>query len=116
MGPQADQVKSPPLGMYIAGGWGDEIGDFADTAALIECCDLVISVDTAVLHLAAALGKPTWLLSRYDNCWRWLKDCKDSPWYPTLRQFRQPTDGDWAGMMNEVRGELIKLVSQRKAA
>lgn len=115
VGEQSAQVKTPPSGMTI-GDFSEEIGDFYDTAALIECLALVISVDTAVLHLAAALGKPTWLLSRYDNCWRWLKDRKDSPWYPTLRQFRQPSDGDWNGMMNEVRGELTKLVQQRKAA
>ncbi len=72
-----------------------EVADFADTAALIAHLDLVICVDTAVAHLAAALGKPVWLLNRFDSCWRWLRDRDDSPWYPTLRQFRQPSPGDW---------------------
>lgn len=73
-----------------------ELRDWADTAALVAALDLVISVDTAVAHLAAALGKPVWLLNRYDTCWRWLLGRDDSPWYPTLRQFRQPAFGDWA--------------------
>jgi Flp pilus assembly protein TadD len=70
--------------------------DFSDTAALIMNLDLVISVDTAVAHLAGALGKNVWLLNRYDTCWRWLRQRSDSPWYATLRQFRQPQPGDWA--------------------
>ena len=72
-----------------------EMGDFADTAALIANLDLVISVDTSVAHLAGALGKPVWLLDRFDPCWRWLIGRRDSPWYPTLRLFRQPRPGDW---------------------
>lgn len=115
VGPEAHQVKTPPLGIKI-GDWSDELYDFYDTAALIECLDLVISVDTSVVHLAGALGKPVWLLSRYDNCWRWHNGAENSPWYPSLRQFRQPSNGDWCGMMNEAAGELRKLVSQRMAA
>ena len=69
----------------------DQAKDFADTAALIANLDLVIGVDTAVIHLAAALGKPVWVLSRFDGCWRWLFDRTDSPWYPTLRLFKQKT-------------------------
>jgi len=69
--------------------------DFADTAALLANLDLVISVDTAVAHLAGALGKPIWLLNRHDSCWRWLWGRDDSPWYSSLRQFRQPAPGDW---------------------
>lgn len=113
VGPENLQVRTPPVGMTI-GDWSDEIDDFHDTAALIECLDLVISVDTSVVHLAGAMGKPVWLLSRYDNCWRWLNDRKDSPWYPSLTQFRQPSQGDWSGMMNEVREQLHNLI--RKAA
>ncbi|ASG21507.1 hypothetical protein Y958_12310 [Nitrospirillum viridazoti CBAmc] len=71
------------------------VADFADTAALISQLDLVISVDTAVAHLAGALGRPVWLLNRFDTDWRWLLGRDDSPWYPTLRQFRQTTPGDW---------------------
>ncbi|MDR1935464.1 MAG: tetratricopeptide repeat protein, partial [Candidatus Accumulibacter sp.] len=67
----------------------DEVGDFADTAAIVANLDLVISVDTAVLHLAGAMGKPVWLLNRFDTDWRWLLEREDSPWYPTMRIFRQ---------------------------
>jgi tetratricopeptide (TPR) repeat protein len=83
--------------------FGDALEDFADTAALIENLDLVITVDTAIAHLAGALGKPVWLLNRYASCWRWLQDRTDSPWYPTLRQFRQSTVGDWTSVVSAVR-------------
>jgi ADP-heptose:LPS heptosyltransferase len=81
------------LSELVARGWSgprlvdvsSQLNDFSDTAALIENLDLVISVDTATAHLAAALGKPVWILSRFDNCWRWLLDRSDSPWYPTVR-------------------------------
>jgi hypothetical protein len=72
-----------------------ELGDFAETAALVESLDLVISVDTAVAHLAGALNKPVWLLNRWDTDWRWLLQREDSPWYPSLRQFRQTREGGW---------------------
>jgi tetratricopeptide (TPR) repeat protein len=72
-----------------------KVKDFADTAAIISNLDLVVSVDTAVAHLAGAMGKPVFLLDRYDNCWRWLSKRTDSPWYPALRIFRQPRMGDW---------------------
>jgi Flp pilus assembly protein TadD len=86
--------------------WTDELHDFADTAALIDALDLVISVDTAVAHLAGALGKPVWLLNRFDTCWRWLLDRTDSPWYPTMRLFRQPRPGDWDAVLGNVRSAL----------
>jgi ADP-heptose:LPS heptosyltransferase len=69
--------------------------DFLDTAAVVEALDLVVSVDTAVAHLAGALGKPVLLLDRYDNCWRWLHGREDTPWYPTMRIVRQSRAGDW---------------------
>jgi lipoprotein NlpI len=93
-----------------------EMGDFADTAALIANLDLVISVDTAVAHLAAALGKPVWLLSSFDPCWRWLVDRHDSPWYPTLRLFRQPKPGDWDAVLKDVQTTLHKLVDDISSA
>jgi tetratricopeptide (TPR) repeat protein len=83
-----------------------EMADFADTAALVVQLDLVISVDTAVAHLAAALGRPVWLLDRFDPCWRWLTGRRDSPWYPTLRLFRQPEPGDWGPVVQQVQSEL----------
>ncbi len=84
----------------------DEIGDFADTAALIANLDLVISVDTAVAHLAAALGKPVWMLNRFDPCWRWLAGRRDSPWYPTLRIYSQPRPDDWETVVTDIAHDL----------
>jgi len=75
--------------------WTAELADFADTAALVEALDMVVSVDTSVAHLAGALGKPVCILSRFDGCWRWLLDRDDTPWYPTARLFRQARPGDW---------------------
>ena len=88
--------------------------DFLDTAAIIKSLDLVITVDTSVAHLSAAVGTPTWILSRYDGCWRWLKDRNDSPWYPdVVRLFHQKERGNWHPVINEVREELIKLVASK---
>jgi len=86
--------------------WTDELTDFSDTAALIMALDLVIAVDTAVAHLAAALGKPTWLLNRFFPCWRWLSSGAGSAWYPTLRQFRQTRLDDWETVIATVRNRL----------
>jgi tetratricopeptide (TPR) repeat protein len=83
-----------------------EMADFADTAALIATLDLVISVDTAVAHLAAALGKPVWLLDRFAPDWRWLLGRRDSPWYPTLRLYRQPRPGDWDSVIADIVRDL----------
>lgn len=71
------------------------IGDFADTAALIDRLDLLITVDTSVAHLAGGLGRPVWVLDRFSSCWRWLTGRTDSPWYPTLKLLRQPAPGQW---------------------
>ena len=88
-----------------------DVADFADTAAIVAGLDLVISVDTAVVHLAGALGKPVFLLDRYDNCWRWLSGRRDSPWYPGLRIFRQERIGDWSGPMQQVAATLRALAA-----
>jgi hypothetical protein len=85
--------------------------DFSDTAALIGQLDLVISVDTSTAHLAAALGKPVWLLNRHNSCWRWLLGRSDSPWYPTLRIYRQPAPGDWNSVVARVRQDLDRLIA-----
>lgn len=83
-----------------------ELHDFADTAALIDQLDLVISVDTSVAHLAGAMGKPVWILLCFDCCWRWLADRSDSPWYPTARLYRQDRPGDWDGVVARVCRDL----------
>lgn len=85
---------------------GPEIGDFEDTAAIMAALDLVISSDTSALHLAGALGCPTWALLARVADWRWLTDRSDSPWYPTLRLYRQEHAGDWAGVVARVGRDL----------
>jgi hypothetical protein len=90
---------------------GAEIGDFADSAAILAQLDLVIAVDTAIVHLAGAMGKPVWTLLPFAADWRWLLARGDSPWYPTMRLFRQPTAGDWASVFAEVARELRALQS-----
>ena len=84
----------------------DDLNDFSDTAALIMNLDLVITVDTSVAHLVGALGKPVWILSRFDGCWRWLNHREDSPWYPTARLFHQKNAGVWDEVMDRVAAEL----------
>ncbi len=83
--------------------------DFSDTAALIESLDLIISVDTSTAHLAGALGKPVWILNRYDSCWRWLRGQSDSPWYPTATIYQQGSPGDWGGVIEKVKIDLSLL-------
>jgi tetratricopeptide (TPR) repeat protein len=85
--------------------------DFSETAALVSCLDLVITVDTSVAHLAGALGCPTWILLPYTPDWRWLLNRDDSPWYPTVRLFRQTEARDYASVLDRVKIELRKLVS-----
>lgn len=104
-GAGARQAASPPPGMDFHD-FTSELNDFADTAALVEALDLVITVDTAVAHLAGALGKPVWILSRFDACWRWLSNRTDSPWYPTARLFYQPAPHDWDNVMAAVAAAL----------
>jgi tetratricopeptide (TPR) repeat protein len=88
------QLRRSPLRERVID-WSDDFPDFSDTAALIDNLDLVIAVDTSVAHLAGALGKPLWLLNRYNTCWRWLLGRDDSPWYPTARLFRQDGTRNW---------------------
>ena len=88
-----------------------ELGDFADTAAIISQLDLVICVDTAVAHLAGALGKPVWILLSFVPDWRWMLEREDSPWYPTVRLFRQQKAGDWEGVCDRIKTALQDTVS-----
>lgn len=92
-----------------------DVADFADTAALVANLDLVISVDTSVAHLAGGMGRPVWLLSRYDGCWRWLHDRTDSPWYPGMRIYRQEQPHDWPAVIARVRHDLAVLARHHQA-
>ena len=107
-GGPAEQLRSAPAGFKIYDPT-HLLNDFADTAALIEALDLVISVDTSVVHLAGGMGKPIWVLNRLDACWRWLEGRTDSPWYPSARLFHQPVAGDWQSVVAEVAEALRSL-------
>jgi Flp pilus assembly protein TadD len=106
LGPAAAQARRPPAGLELID-HTNELHDFADTAALLANLDLIITVDTAVAHLAGALARPAWVLLPYMPDWRWMLDRTDSPWYPTLRLFRQKTRGDWAQVMERIQISLL---------
>jgi ADP-heptose:LPS heptosyltransferase len=91
----------------------DRDGVFVDTAAILQHLDLVITSDTALAHLAGALGRPVWMLVSTDSAWRWLEKRSDSPWYPTMRIFRQRSLGDWPGVFQEVTEALRSEVAAR---
>jgi len=110
LGPPAAQLAAPPEGMFVHD-VAHRLGDFADTAAVMANLDLVITVDTASAHLAGALGRPVWLLNRFDTCWRWLLNRDDSPWYPSLRQFRHDGQEGWASVMQRVADALDGAVA-----
>jgi hypothetical protein len=99
------QSQSLPPEMNILD-WTNELHDFAETAALIANLDLVVTVDTAVAHLASAMGKPVWVMLPFVPDWRWMLNRDDSPWYPTMRLFRQNSPGDWPGVVESVAREL----------
>jgi tetratricopeptide (TPR) repeat protein len=88
---------------------GHRLDDFADTAAAVSLLDLVISIDTSIVHLAGAMGKPVWVMLLLTQDWRWLLDREDSPWYPSARLFRQTSVGDWDGVIERVRTELLRF-------
>ena len=109
LGPPAGQMQAlreAPLHDVSA-----RMTDWAATADLVAGLDLVITVDTAVAHLAGALGRPVWMLNRFDSCWRWFLDREDSPWYPTMRQFRQRRRGDWAAVIERVGDALRRTAA-----
>jgi hypothetical protein len=88
---------------------GDEINDFTDTAALCQLMDIVISVDTSVAHLSSAMGKPTWILLPFSPDWRWLLNREDSPWYQSVKLFRQSQMGDWTQILETLSQELTRI-------
>jgi len=114
VGPEARQLKDAPAGLDIVD-LGRDIHDFADTAAILQQLDLLISVDSAPAHLAGALGRPVWTLLPYVADWRWQIDREDTPWYPTMRLFRQPKFGAWAPVWDRVAQELRSLVEARRS-
>ncbi len=107
-GPTAEQGKAPPPGMKLVD-LSPEIKDFEDTAAILTLADLLISIDSAPAHLAGALGRPAWVMLGFVADWRWLLERDDSPWYPTLRLFRQPQRNDWASVVAAIRPELERF-------
>jgi tetratricopeptide (TPR) repeat protein len=109
--------KGPPSSeLAVAGDWPcgpivdptPDLNDFADTAALVANLDLVIACDTSTAHVAGAIGKPVWILNRFDGCWRWGHGREDSPWYPTARLFNQTKPGDWAAVIEAVKDRLAE--------
>jgi hypothetical protein len=92
--------------------FGNDLDDFNDTAALCELMDVVISVDTSVAHLSGALGKPTWVLLPFSPDWRWLLDRDDSPWYPSVKLYRQPRVGDWGSVLEKVKADIAQIRNQ----
>jgi hypothetical protein len=111
-----EQLGDLPSGMIVEtlGDDFDATSDaFIDTAAVMQNLDLVITCDTAVAHLAGALGRPTWLVLKHVPDWRWLLDRSDTPWYPTLRLFRQTKSGDWPGPFAAIEAQLIEMIRTR---
>lgn len=109
LGDAATELQTLPRSLRpvdLTGG----IVDMADTAAIISHLDLIISIDTAVAHLGGAMGKPVWILLSRLADWRWMLEREDSPWYPTMRLFRQKTAGDWSGLIADVRSALSSRV------
>ena len=110
-----EEAKPPPQDQPLLD-LGSKIMDFADTAAIVDQLDLIIAVDTSVVHVAGALNKPCWvLLPHYATDWRWMLDREDSPWYPSLRLFRQEQSGDWQSTIAAIQLALGKEVSRAKA-
>lgn len=103
------------LGLPVAS-WIDDGRDLLDTAALMAQLDLIVSIDTVIPHLAGALGKPVWLLNRYESDWRWLLGRTDSPWYPSMKIFTQPAKGDWDGALAQVASEARHWLGERSGA
>jgi hypothetical protein len=104
-GPKAVEARTPPAGMTLVD-LSDGIADFADTAAILTLADLLISIDSSPVHLAGALGRPAWVMLPFAPDWRWLIDRSDSPWYPSLKLFRQSSCGDWNAVVKNIMAEM----------
>jgi tetratricopeptide (TPR) repeat protein len=112
-GPGVEQIAAVDFRVLDV---GSRRSDFADTAALLQALDLVVSIDSAVVHCAGGLGVPTWVALPFAPDWRWLLDCDDSPWYPSLRLLRQPSAGDWSTVFERLAAELWRRVHGRDPA
>jgi len=110
VGERAGDLARLPAGRVVD--LSPHLSDFAETAAVVANLDLVIAADTAVVHLAGALGRPCWVMLPFAPDWRWLLDRDDSPWYPSLRLFRQRAPGDWDGVVTDLRRALAALAGQ----
>jgi len=111
-GPGIEQISNWPEDVELID-LGQQFKDFADTAAAIENMDMTISVDTSVAHLAGAMGKTIWLLIPYEPDWRWMLNRQDSPWYPTMKLFRQKQHGNWDGVFQRVAEQLRILIEKQ---
>ena len=107
-GAAGEQAKNPPVGLELVD-LGPKLNDFADTAAVMSLLDLIITTDTSVPHLAGALARPVWAMLQFVPDFRWLLEREDSPWYPTMRLFRQRSAGDWDGVIGRVAESLLSL-------
>jgi hypothetical protein len=115
MGAPRTETVAPEREQLAARGLRDHrsaLTDFAEAAALASALDLVIAVDSAPVHLSGALARPTWLLLPWNADWRWMSDRADSPWYPTMRLFRQPAPGEWDAVVAAVGDALDELASR----
>ena len=114
VGAASAELRQLPSDVHVTD-LAPQLTDFVETARLVSQLDLVISVDTAVAHLAGALGKPVWVLVARGNDWRWLHGRSDSPWYPTLKIFRQTPPRDWNVPVRQIARELTALALESKA-
>jgi ADP-heptose:LPS heptosyltransferase len=105
---EATRAYSFQLGSLIPNALDASTPDIVELARRLQTMDLIVTADTMVAHLAGALGLPTWTLLAYEADWRWMVDRADSPWYPSMRLFRQPRPGDWAAVIDVVRAELAR--------
>ena len=112
VGARASDLAWLPAGQVVD--LAPELKNYAETAAAMANLDLVLAVDTSVVHLAGALGRPCWVMLPFSPDWRWLLDRADSPWYPTLRLFRQASPGDWEGVVEHVAGALATLAAPQR--
>lgn len=115
VGPGVDEIAKLGLGPMVTD-LGTGLKDFGDTAAVLSHIDLLVSVDTAIVHLAGALGRPVWTLLPFAPDWRWLLNRDTSPWYPTMRLFRQTRPGDWDGVVAELRESLHQIATESRGS